>query len=93
MYVTDHTISGVTNSSNLGKVEIYRHSRSDCTLFTIPCHIPRVNKAILTAVLGHTQIFLRAASLLVHMLNDYSVKQYIKIGPVTYIPRGPTHIF
>ena len=69
-------IAGVTNSSNRGKVEIYshRHSISDCSLFTIPCHIPKVNKAILTAVLGHTQISLCAASVLVHVLNDYSIK-------------------
>ena len=64
----------VTNSSNRGKVEIYSHSISDCTLFTVPSRIPRINIAILTAVLGHTQISLRAASLLVHMLNGYSVK-------------------
>ena len=64
----------VTNSSNRGRVEICSHSISDCTLFTVPARIPRINKAILTTALGHTRIFLRAASLLVHMLNGYSVK-------------------
>ena len=67
-------IAGVTNSSNRGKLEIYSHSISDCTLFTVPCQIPRINKAILTAAPGHNQISCHVTSLLVHMLNGYSVK-------------------